>query len=326
MAPERPDGRHPPPTILEMSNLSMPLLRHALSAACLAVAGATLVACGGDDPATAEGAEDTVRDYLAAFEDRDYDEVCDYWTEENQERSIEEWNDDFGSDEPVDSCEDMLRQGVVLVEAFGEELDLSIDTISSEETGDNTAEVTVVYKAEDQDDGNFQMVYEDGEWLVDDETDEEEDEESTDPGEETSEAPAEPTAIGTPATLGSWTVTVTDVDEDAGQEIEKANEFNEPATHQYLMVTFTATYNGTERSADADSDLQWSLTGSDAVVLDPASVVTPYENQSEPTEVRAGGTVELQVPFDADPALVTGGLLTVSSWSSEADEYVDFQL
>jgi hypothetical protein len=303
----------------------MPLLRHALPAALLAIAGAALTGCGGDDPATPEGAEDTVRDYLAAFEDKDYDEVCDYWTEENQERSIEEWNDEFGSDEPVDSCEDMLRQGVVLVEAFGEELDLSIDSISSEETGDNTAEVTVVYKAEDQDDGNFQMVYEDGDWLVDDETDEEDDE-SGDLEEETSAPPAEPTALGAPATLGPWTITVTDVDEDAGQEIKKANQFNEPAQHQYLLVTFTATYNGTERGADADWDLNWSLTGSDAVVLEPASVVTAYETRSEPTEVRTGGTVEWQVPFDADPAVVSGGLLTVTSWTGEADEYVDFQL
>jgi hypothetical protein len=306
----------------------MPKLRHALPAALLAIAGAALTGCGGDDPATAEGAEDTVRDYLAAFEDKDYDEVCDYWTEENRERSIEEWNDDFGSDEPVDSCEDMLRQGVVLIEAFGEELDLSIDSISSEETGDNTAEVTVVYKAEDQDDGNFQMVYEDGDWLVDDETDEEdgEDGESSEPEEETSAPPAEPTALGAPATLGPWTITVTDVDEDAGPEIKKANQFNEPARHQYLLVTFTATYNGTERTADADFDLNWTLTGNDAVVLEPASVVTAYENRSEPTEVRTGGTVEWQVPFDADPAVVSGGLLTVTSWTGEADEYVDFQL
>jgi hypothetical protein len=306
----------------------MPLLRHAVPAALLAIVGAALTGCGGDDPATPEGAEDTVRDYLAAFEDKDYDEVCDYWTEENRERSIEEWNDDFGGDEPVDSCEDMLRQGVVLVEAFGEELDLSIDSISSEETGDNTAEVTVVYKAEDQDDGNFQMVYEDGDWLVDDETDEEDEEggESSEPEEETSAPPAEPTALGAPATLGPWTITVTDVDEDAGQEIKKANQFNEPARHQYMLVTFTATYNGTERTADADFDLNWTLTGNDAVVLEPASVVTAYENRSEPTEVRTGGTVEWQVPFDADPAVVSGGLLSVTSWTGEADEYVDFQL
>ena len=305
----------------------MPLLRHAFPAACLAIAGATLTGCGGDDPATPEGAEETVRDYLEAFEDRDYDDVCDFWTDDNQERSIKEWNEDFGGDEPVDSCEDMLRQGVLLVEAFGEDLDLSIDSISSEETGKNTAEVTVVYEDESNDDGNFQMVYEDGEWLVDDETDEgEDDAESTDPGEATSEPPAEPTAIGVPATLGSWTITVTDVDENAGQELEEANEFNEPAQQQYLMVTFTATYSGTERTADASSDLQWSLTGSDAVVLDPASVVTPYEEQSKPTEVRTGGTVEWQVPFDADPALVTGGLLTVASWTGTTDEYVDFQM
>jgi hypothetical protein len=313
--------------ISETSDVSMPLSRHALPAALLAIAGATLTGCGGDDPATTEGAEDTVRDYLAAFEDRDYDEVCDYWTDDNLERSIDEWNDDFGGDEPVDSCEDMLRQGVVLVEAFGEDLDLSIDSISSEDTGDNTAEVNVVYKAEDQDNGNFQMVYEDGEWLVDDETDEgEDDAEPTDASEEASEPPAEPSAIGAPATLGSWTITVTDVDEDAGQEIEKANEFNDPAQRQYLMVTFTATYNGTERTADASFDLSWTLTGTDSVVLEPASVVTAYENRSEPTEVRPGGTVEWQVPFDADPALVTGGLLTVESWTGESDEYVDFQL
>jgi hypothetical protein len=80
------------------------------------------------------------------------------------------------------------------------------------------------------------------------------------------------------------------------------------------------------RSLREPPRLRWSLTGTDAVVLDPASVVTPYEDQSKPTEVRTGGTVEWQVPFDADPALVTGGLLTVASWTGTADEYVDFQI
>ncbi len=55
-------------------------------------------------------------------------------------------------------------------------------------------------------------------------------------------------------------------------------------------------------------------------------MVTPNEGKSKPTEVRTGGTVEWQVPFDADPALVTGGLLTVESWTGTTDEYVDFQM
>jgi hypothetical protein len=308
----------------------MRLIRPALTTACLVLAAAAATACSDDDrPATPEGAEDTVRDYLKAFGDRDYDDACDYWTDDYRDRTIEEWNSDFGGDDPVDSCEDMLRQGVMLAGAFGEELDLSVDSISSEETGEDEVLVTVVYKDEDSDDGEFVMVREDGGWLVNDELDDDEadeDDASPEPSEETSEPPAEPSAIGTPATLGSWTVTVSDVDLDAGPELGKGNLYNSAARDQYLLVTYSATYNGTERTADVMWDLEWSLTGTDSVVREPSLATTPAENQGKPTEVRTGGTIEWQVPFDVDPTVVEGGLLTVSTWTGEEDVYVDFQL
>jgi hypothetical protein len=302
--------------------------RRVLTVACLLIAGVGLTACSGDDPATAKGAEDAVRDYLDEFSDGDYDDACDFWTEENTERSIDEWNETFGADEPVEDCEEMLEQGAVLAEAFGESLGLEIDSISSESTGDDTARVTVDYKHQD-DSGDFLMVYEDGQWLVDDEFDDEGADATEEPIEEetTAEAPAEPSSIGEQVTVGDWTITVTDVEENADQTIEKANEFNDPARGQYVLVTYAATYTGGERSADIQWDLTWSFTGTDAKVLDEADAVTPFENEGRPTEARTGGTIDGQAVFDVDPGVYEGGLLSVETYSADGEEeYVDFQL
>lgn len=305
--------------------------RLALPALLLAATGGVLAGCADDDPVTADGAEDAVRDYLESFSDRDYDEVCDAWTEDNQERSIEEWNSTFGGDEPVDTCEQLLRQGVILAEAFGEDLDVEVDSVSSELTGEKTAEVAVEYR-DDSGEATFLLVHEDGAWLIDDETDADAaesgslDEPTVEPSEDVTTVPATPTPVGDPASLAGCTVTITDVDTNAGPELREANEFNDSASARYVMVTYSATYDGSERTADATSDLSWTLTGSDAVVLDPASVVTPSESENAPTEVRPGGTVELQVVFDVDPAIGSSGLLSMSAYTDEGEEYVDFQL
>lgn len=286
-----------------------------------------LVGCSGDDAETADGAEEAVHDVLDAIDDGDYDDACDGWTEEYQKQSIDDWNKDMDPDSTVRSCESMLRQAMMLAKAFDDEFDLSIDKTTSEET-DAGFDVTVVFNNGDE--SLYQMVYDDGDWLVANEVDGPGEAEGTDEsGEEETptETPLEPSALNTPASVGEWTITVTEVEKDATKTIKKANPYNEPAQEQYLLVTYTATYNGTERTADASSDLSWSLTGTDSVVLDPASQVTPNENQNVPTQVRTGGTVEVQVLFDADPSVVAGGLVTVETWTDSGDEsYVDFQL
>jgi hypothetical protein len=63
---------------------------------------------------------------------------------------------------------------------------------------------------------------------------------------------------------------------------------NEKPKGHYLLVTYEATYNGPERTADARADLSWSLTTNDNRILTPASVVSPAENQEWPTSVRSG--------------------------------------
>jgi hypothetical protein len=153
---------------------------------------------------------------------------------------------------------------------------------------------------------------------------------------ETEEPTEEPTeeeeaagtaAIGDLVTVGDWDVKVTEVVMDAAAEIKKANQFNEKAKGKYVLVTYEATYNGSERTADIFSDLTWTFTGNDQQVNNAASVVTPADNEEWPTSARTGGTVKGQAIFDLDPAVTIGGLLTVEGYDENFDTiYADFAI
>ena len=94
-----------------------------------------------------------------------------------------------------------------------------------------------------------------------------------------------------------------------------------------MLVTYDATYNGTERTADAWADLTWTLTGSDNQILDVASEVTPADDQEWPSEARKGGTVHQQTVFDVNPAVLTGAILSVEGYDADYnDVYADFAL
>lgn len=135
------------------------------------------------------------------------------------------------------------------------------------------------------------------------------------PAEETQQAaaeePAAGPAVGDTLTVGDWEVVITEVDTDADSEIAKANQFNEDAEHQYVLVSYSATYVGDESSADAEWDLTFSFAGSDNVVYDPAMVVTPMDDEDVPTEARAGGTVEGDIAFDVPPSALEDGVIIV---------------
>jgi hypothetical protein len=131
--------------------------------------------------------------------------------------------------------------------------------------------------------------------------------------------------LGDLMTLGDWDVKVTEVLVNAEATIHKANQFNDKPKGTYVLVTYEATYNGSERTADAWMDLTWSFTGTDGQVNDTASAVTPADDQSWPTEARTGGTIKGQEVFDINPALIHGGLLTVEAYDANFDTvYADF--
>ena len=317
------------------------LIRRLATLAGLAVVGTTLTACGGGDPATLAGAEDAVEDYLDAIEDGDWDDACEALTKDGRQALIDEWNAGMDSDDQADTCEEAMKSGWMLYSMFsgGKDLDLDVDRFDSEETGEGEASVKVTYEDASNGTETYRLVYVDDEWLIDyhgdesaedhGETEEEgntEEEETPEPAETTT-APPTPTVMGLPAPVGDWVVTITDLNTDATKAIKKANEFNDPARHRYVLVTFTATYNGSERTADTSGDLTWTLTGTDQTVLHEADAVTPFSSEDRSTTVRTGGTVEGQIVFDVDPAVLTGALLSVESYGDDFEsEYVDFQL
>lgn len=140
--------------------------------------------------------------------------------------------------------------------------------------------------------------------------------------------PAETTAVvGDTVEVGDWSVTVTEVALNANEVIHRANQFNEQPKGQYVLVTYDATYQGGERTADAYMDLTWSLTGSDNKIHDEAYAVTPADNDEWPTEARKGGTVTVQVTFDVKPDVLTGAILSVEGYDANFDStYADFAL
>lgn len=148
------------------------------------------------------------------------------------------------------------------------------------------------------------------------------------PAAEEPEAPETPGAqIGDTVVVGDWEVTVTDVQKDAGAAVAKANQFNDPAKGQYVLVTYEASYTGQERTSDAMWDLTWSFTGADSQVNEPASVVTVADNESWPSEARRGGTVKQQVVFDIARPQLKGGILTVEGYDAGFDEvFADFPI
>ncbi|MDT0202519.1 hypothetical protein [Nocardioides sp. AE5] len=291
--------------------------------------GLVLTACGdGDEPMDAAGAEAAVRDFIDSFNDGDYRDACDRWTEEYEEASIAEWNEDgFGAG--VKTCKQLLTQTDLIMRAFldveeGEDL-LVIEEIEATVDGES-ATVTVDYG--DGDTAGFGLVHVDGRWLIDSDTDEESglDEESgTEPS--ASESPdVAPSAVGDAIELGDWTVTVTEVVANADDALATANEYNDEPRGQYVLVTYEAVYNGAERTADAASDLTWTFVTPSAEVLDEASQTTPAEAADWTTTVRTGGKARGQALFDVDPTQVEGGTISVETYDVDYDmHYADIE-
>lgn len=141
------------------------------------------------------------------------------------------------------------------------------------------------------------------------------------------EEPESPTTatLGDTVEVGPWDVKVTNLALNANDVVKQTNEFNEPPKGVYVLVTYEATYNGSERTADVWVDLTWTFTTSDQQINDITSVVIPADNESWPTSARQGGTVKHQVAFDLPKKLIKGGLLTVEGYDENFDTvYADF--
>lgn len=142
----------------------------------------------------------------------------------------------------------------------------------------------------------------------------------------TTEEPS-PTAVGDLVSVGTWDIKVTKVVKNANEILANPNFYNEKPRNQYVLITYSATYTGSERTADVQFDLTWSFTSSASKVFDIAYQTTPADNQEWPYEARTGGTVKQQVLFDVPADTISGGTLTVETYDEKLDTvYADFPI
>lgn len=124
-------------------------------------------------------------------------------------------------------------------------------------------------------------------------------------------------ALGESAEVGEYTVTVTAVNLDAGDVLAEANQFNEPATNQYVLADVSVVYTGAEEG-DAWLDLSHVFMGTDARQYDASAcgAVTPAPVVEAPT-LNNGGAADYQVCFDVPADAMDGGRIFVEesfSW------------
>lgn len=145
---------------------------------------------------------------------------------------------------------------------------------------------------------------------------------------EPTEEPAPTTAnIGDTVEVGDWSVKITESQLNANQILAAEDLYNNKPKGQYVLFTFEATYNGSERTASAGGDLSWSFTGSDQQIVDQSFVTTISDSESWPREARKGGTVKQQVAFDVTPNLIKGGILSVEGYDENYDTvFADFAI
>lgn len=129
-------------------------------------------------------------------------------------------------------------------------------------------------------------------------------------------------ALGQAATVGEYSVNISAVNLDAGEQIAKANEFNQEAEGQYVLVDISVVYNGDEEG-DAWLDLNPELVGSDASIYSTSSAtaITAKPGMDVPT-LANGGKGSYQVVFDVPTEAVEDAKIRMSETISFSDESV----
>ncbi|MEH3075693.1 MAG: hypothetical protein PGN11_03305 [Quadrisphaera sp.] len=127
-------------------------------------------------------------------------------------------------------------------------------------------------------------------------------------------APAQATTglpLGTVATVGDYTVTITGVTTNADAAIAEANQFNQPPTGRYVLADVSVVYNGTEEGIPW-AQLQPAFQGTDArnYSWSSCTATVPRPGFQQPT-LRTGGASEYQVCFDLPAEAIAGGAVEV---------------
>lgn len=126
--------------------------------------------------------------------------------------------------------------------------------------------------------------------------------EDEEPTEDAPEDDSGELGLGATATVGDYTVSVTEVELDATDTVKKANEFNDDPEGQYVLASLAVTYNGDDQG-DPWLDLSVELAGSDSRIYDSSScmAVTPNSAMDVPT-LTSGGKGEFDICFDVPAA------------------------
>jgi hypothetical protein len=138
---------------------------------------------------------------------------------------------------------------------------------------------------------------------------------------------AETVALGVPAQVGDYEVTVDAVELDANASVAAANEFNEPPTGQYVVTQLTVTYTGATEGLPG-FDLTAVFHGSDArQYSDSECSAYLADDAIDAPTLNPGGSDTFQFCMDVPPTAIAGGQLSVEpTVSLSQDERVFFAL
>ncbi|WP_104089165.1 hypothetical protein [Arthrobacter sp. GMC3] len=129
-------------------------------------------------------------------------------------------------------------------------------------------------------------------------------------------------ALGTAAKVGGdYEVTVTGVNPNAGDVIAAVNQFNEPATGQYVLVDISVKYIGA-KEGNPWIDLSTKFVGSDARQYSNTTCMAVLEKSgtSLPT-LENGATADYQVCMDVPAeAVVNGKAFVEPQFSMKQDQ------
>jgi hypothetical protein len=128
----------------------------------------------------------------------------------------------------------------------------------------------------------------------------------------TEEAPVtDVVPLGVPAQVGDYLVTVDAVELDADESVLAADDYNEPATGQYVLTQLTVTYTGTTEGVPG-FDLTTVFHGSDARQYSDAECAAFLADDAmDAPTLNPGGSDTFQFCMDVPPAAVAGGQLSV---------------
>ena len=117
--------------------------------------------------------------------------------------------------------------------------------------------------------------------------------------------------LGVPAQVGDYLVTVDAVELDADESVLAADDYNEPATGQYVLTQLTVTYTGTTEGMPG-FDLTTVFHGSDARQYSDAECMAFLADDAMDAPIlNPGGSDTFQFCMDVPPAAVAGGQLSV---------------